>query len=122
MTDASRREITGSGTVRVTQQRYYVFARPDHNLYRPQDKVRVEFKASDANDQPVSADGIVKLLREYWWEIWIAPDGREVKGDELKRLQAQSKLWPPRPERPQLDRSDSETKPCHSRPVISTRK
>jgi len=100
VTDSSRREITGNGNVRVTQQRYYVFARPDHNLYRPQDKVRVEFKASDANDQPVSAEGIVKLLREYWWEIWIAPDGREVKGDELKKLQAEKKIWPPPPERP----------------------
>src|SRR5213592_4784614 len=66
VTDASRREITGNGTVRVTQQRYYVFARPDHNLYRPQDKARIEFNASDANDQPVSAEGIVKLTREYW--------------------------------------------------------
>jgi len=104
VTDSSRREITGSGTVRVTQQRYYVFARPDHNLHRPQDKVRVEFKASDANDQPVSAEGIVKLLREYWYEIWLAPDGREVKGDELKKLQAEKKIWPPAPER--LDQKD----------------
>ncbi len=100
VTDSSRREITGNGTVRVTQQRYYVFARPEHNLYRPQDKVRVEFKASDANDQPVVAEGIVKLMREYWYEIWIAPDGREVKGDELKKLQAQKKIWPPAPDRP----------------------
>ncbi|HEY6170086.1 MAG TPA: alpha-2-macroglobulin family protein, partial [Verrucomicrobiae bacterium] len=100
VTDSSRREITGSGTVRVTQQRYYVSARPDHNLYRPQDKVRAEYTAKDANDQPVSAEGIVKLLREYWWEIWIAPDGREVKGDELKKLQGGKKIWPPPPERP----------------------
>ncbi|MBI3878676.1 MAG: alpha-2-macroglobulin [Verrucomicrobia bacterium] len=100
VTDSSRREITGNGAVRVTQQRYYVFARPDHNLYRPQDKVRIEFTAKDANEQPVVAEGIVKLLREYWWEIWIAPDGREVKGDELKKLQAQQKIWPPAPERP----------------------
>jgi uncharacterized protein YfaS (alpha-2-macroglobulin family) len=100
VTDSSRREITGSGTVRVTQQRYYIHARAAHNLHRPQDKVTVDFTARDANSQPVAVEGIVKLTREYWWEIWIAPDGREVKGDELRKLQAQSKIWPPRPERP----------------------
>lgn len=100
VTDASRREITGSGTVRVTRQRYYVHARAAHNLHRPQDKVTVNFTAQDANSQPAVVEGIVKLTREYWWEIWIAPDGREVKGDELKRLQAQQKIWPPKPERP----------------------
>jgi uncharacterized protein YfaS (alpha-2-macroglobulin family) len=100
VTDSSRREITGSGTVRVTQQRYYVHARAAHNLHRPQDKVTVNFTAQDANSQPASVEGTVKLTREYWWEIWLTPDGREVKGDELKKLQAQSKLWPPRPERP----------------------
>src|SRR5207247_1922829 len=30
----------------------------------------------------------------------LAPDGREVKGDELKLLQAQTKIWPPAPARP----------------------
>jgi uncharacterized protein YfaS (alpha-2-macroglobulin family) len=98
--DSSRREITGNGSVRVTQQRYYVHARAAHNLHRPQDKVTVNFTAQDANNQPVSVEGTVKLTREYWWEIWLTPDGREVKGDELKKLQAQSKVWPPKPERP----------------------
>jgi len=89
VTDASRREITGHGTVRVTQQRYYVYATPAHNLYRPQDKVTVNFKALDANDQPVPTEGKVTVTRDYWYEIWLAPDGHEVKGDELKRLRGQ---------------------------------
>ena len=100
VTDASRREITGHGTVRVTQQRYYVYATPAHNLYRPQDKVTVNFKALDANDQPVPTDGKVTVTRDYWYEIWLAPDGHEVKGDELKRLEAKNKIWPPAPTRP----------------------
>ena len=86
VTDASRREIVGNGSVRVTRQRYYVYANADHNLYRPQDKVKVEFKALDANDQSVQTEGVVKVIRDYWWEIWIAPDGRQVKGGELKSL------------------------------------
>jgi len=100
VTDASRREITGSGNVRVTRQRYYVYPQAEHNLYRPQDKVRVDFKALDANEQPAQIEGKVTVTRDYWWEIWIKPDGTEVKGDELKALQAKTKIWPPIPERP----------------------
>jgi len=100
VTDASRREIVGNGNVRVTRQRYYVHANADHNLYRPQDKVGVEFKALDANDQPVVTEGTVKVTRDYWWEIWIAPDGKEVKGDELKSLREKTAIWPPTPTRP----------------------
>jgi len=100
VTDASRREITGSGNVRVTRQRYYVYPQAEHNLYSPQDKVRVDFKALDANEQPAQIEGKVTVTRDYWWEIWIKPDGTEVKGDELKALQAKTRIWPPPPERP----------------------
>ncbi len=100
VTDASRREITGSGSVRVTRQRYYVYPQAEHNLYRPQDKARVDFRAQDANEQPVVTEGTVKVTRDYWWEIWLKPDGTEVQGDELKALQAKHKIWPPPPERP----------------------
>jgi uncharacterized protein YfaS (alpha-2-macroglobulin family) len=100
VTDSSRREITGNGTVRVTQQHYYVYAEPAHCLYQPHDKVTVNFKALDANDHPVKTEGTVKVTRDYWYEIWLAPDGHEVKGDDLKALQAKSAIWPPAPERP----------------------
>ncbi len=93
VTDASRREITGTGDVRVTRQRYYVYPDAQHNLYRPQDKVTVDFKALDANEQPVETEGIVKVTRDYWYEVWLDPNGREVKGEELKRLQ--STVFPP---------------------------
>ncbi|MBI3948971.1 MAG: alpha-2-macroglobulin [Acidobacteria bacterium] len=97
VTDASRRQIIGSGTVRVTRQRYYAYLHPKHYLYRPQDKVTVDTKALDANKQPVQVEGRVKLTRDYWYEIWIDPSGKEVKGDELKRLQERSKIFPPLP-------------------------
>ena len=100
VTDSSRREITGNGTVRVTRQHYYVYAEPAHCLYQPQDKVTVNFKALDANDQPVKTEGTVKVTRDYWFEIWLAPDGHEVKGDELKKLRSAASTWPPPPARP----------------------
>lgn len=94
VTDASRREVVGADTVRVTRQRYYVYPRPAHNIYRPQDKVSVETKVMDANNQPVVADGRMKVTRDYWYEIWISPEGKEVKGEELRRLQERYKNDP----------------------------
>ena len=92
VTDSSRREITGSGTVRVTRQRYYVYPQAKHNLYRPNDKVAADIKALDANNQPVQAEGTIKVTRDFWYEIWTDANGREVKGEELKRLQNQARL------------------------------
>jgi len=95
--DDSRREITGSGTVRVTRQRYYVHAKPEHNLHKPGDKATVNFRAQDANEQPAQIEGIVKVTRERWEEIWVNPAGKEVKGPELKALQSDGK-FPPAPQ------------------------
>lgn len=93
--DASRREIVAADTVRVTRQRYYVYPRPQRNIYRPQDNVTVDIKAIDANEQPVQTEGTVKVTRDYWWEIWTDPSGREVQGEELRRLRAAA-VFPPR--------------------------
>ncbi len=90
VTDSSRREITATGNVRVTRQRYYVYPQAKHNIYRPQDKVTSEIKALDANNQPVQAEGTIKVTRDFWYEIWLDANGREVKGDELRRLQNQA--------------------------------
>ncbi len=93
--DSSRREIVSSDTVRVTRQRYYVYPRSEENLYRPKDKVTIDIKALDANEQPVQTEGTVKVTRDYWWEIWVDPRGREVKGEELRQLQQRSDIFPP---------------------------
>jgi uncharacterized protein YfaS (alpha-2-macroglobulin family) len=94
VTDSSRREILASDTVRVTRQRYYVYPRPQRNLYRPKDKVTVDIKAIDANEQPVTTEGTVKVTRDYWWEIWLDPSGREVKGEELRLLRQKREGFP----------------------------
>jgi hypothetical protein len=100
VTDASRREIVSSNTVRVTRQRYYVYPRPEHNLYRPQDKVSVDVKAIDANDQPVQAEGKIRVTRDDWFEVWQDPSGREVKGEELRGLRERGGVFPPTPAGP----------------------
>jgi uncharacterized protein YfaS (alpha-2-macroglobulin family)/tetratricopeptide (TPR) repeat protein len=98
VTDASRREITGAASVRVTRQRYYVHPHPRQNLYRPGDKVEIDFKAIDANDQPVSVEGTVTVTRERWVEIWIDPAGREVSGWNLRAARRQFRVFPPPPD------------------------
>ncbi len=103
VTDASRREIVSSNTVRVTRQRYYVYPRAEHNLYRPNDKVQINIKSLDANGQPVAVAGQIKVTRNYYYEIWLDPIGREVKGEELKRIradiQARGGVFPPAPDK-----------------------
>jgi uncharacterized protein YfaS (alpha-2-macroglobulin family)/tetratricopeptide (TPR) repeat protein len=97
--DSSRREIVAQDTVRVTHQRYYVYPRPAQNIYRPKDKVTVDIKAIDANEQPIQTEGRVKVTRDYWWEVWLDPRGREVQGEELKQLRQRSDVFPPAPPR-----------------------
>ncbi|HVP72310.1 MAG TPA: MG2 domain-containing protein [Phycisphaerales bacterium] len=96
VTDSSRREITGNASVRVTQHRYYVYARSEHNIRKPNDEARIEFQAIDANDQPWKTEGNVRVTRELWTEIWLDSSGREVTGGELQRLQ-QDPIFPPAP-------------------------
>ena len=62
---------------------------------RAKDKVTVDIKALDANDQPVTTDGTVRVTRDYWWEVWLDPTGREVKGQELRLLQVKRGPFPP---------------------------
>jgi alpha-2-macroglobulin len=96
VTDSSRREIISTDTVRVTRQRYYVYPRAQQNIYRPKDKVTIDIKALDANEQPVTTAGTVKVTRDYWWEVWLDPNGREVKGEELRLLRDRPAIFPPR--------------------------
>ncbi|MCI0416561.1 MG2 domain-containing protein [bacterium] len=97
VTDASRREITANEAVRVTRQRYYVYPRPDHYLYSPQDKVTFRIQTLDANSQLVPAKGSVKLTRDYWYEIWINPEGKEISGKELQEIRDKIGVFPPTP-------------------------
>jgi len=95
VTDSSRREIVSSDIVRVTRQRYYVYPHSEQNIYRPKDKVTVDVKAIDANEQPITTEGTVKVTRDYWWEVWVDPSGREIKGEELEALRRKSVTFPP---------------------------
>jgi alpha-2-macroglobulin len=61
--DASRREVRGEGTVRVTRQRYSVYLSPEHMVHRPGEQVSILISAIDANDKPLQVSGTVTVLR-----------------------------------------------------------
>ncbi len=98
ITDASRREVSGSGLVRVSRQAYEVRLEPEHALYHPQDTVAIRIEAKDANDQPVKASGKVTITRDVWEEAWRDPRGKEYRGDELRALRVRGRVFPPPPE------------------------
>ncbi len=87
--DASRREITGQGTVVVAEQGYRVDFEVAHTIHRPGTKVEVALRASDPNDNPVEDDGRVVVTRERWHEVWRDPLGRDVFGDALAKAQGE---------------------------------
>ena len=95
VTDSSRREVIGTDSIKVTKQSYYVYLKPDHNLFRPQDKVKVQVKTLDANNQAVKTEGTVQVTRDYWFEIWLDPKGKEVKGKALDKIRQEISIFPP---------------------------
>ncbi len=100
VTDASRREVVGTGVVRATRSLYDIRLSSKRRALQPGQKAEVSIIAKDANDQPQQVDGQVYLNRLVWEEVWIAPDERLVMGDELQRLRDRYEVFPPKPERP----------------------
>ena len=96
VTDASRREITGERTIRVTRAPYFAEIRPDHWIHRPGEKETLDFRTIDPNDEPVSASGTLQITREEWEEVWLDPTGKEVSGRQLEAVRARGTFPPPR--------------------------
>ncbi len=91
VTDSSRREVSGSGRVRVTRQGWFAYLEIGHNLYRPGSHATAQLHVFDANDRPLVVEGEAALLRRTWREVWLDPQGREVYGEALEQ---QRRLYP----------------------------
>jgi uncharacterized protein YfaS (alpha-2-macroglobulin family) len=63
VTDASRREIQGTGTAKLSRSPYFVDVRSDRFLYRPGERVTLRLRSEDANGRPMSPDVVVRLSR-----------------------------------------------------------
>ena len=68
VTDASRREITGNGQVKVAQQMYRLNVDPKKHVYRPRDNAEFNLVVEDVNGNPVDATGTAYLYKLRWRE------------------------------------------------------
>ena len=90
VTDSSRREIVGHGSVRVGSQRYFVHVTPENRLRCPGEKAELSLRALDANDQPLGVTGKVRVVRLVWSEGWTNPVSRRVqRGYQEKEISLQ---------------------------------
>ncbi len=86
--DASRREIVGQTDVKVTRQPYYVFLRPEQNLYQPGESAQIQVRTETADSLGLPVSGTLSLTRQQWTETWLGPNNRTIDGRELDRLVA----------------------------------
>ncbi|MFL5349190.1 MAG: MG2 domain-containing protein, partial [Hyalangium sp.] len=63
VTDSSRREVTGSGTVNVSSTPVFVDVRSNRYLYKPGEPIQLKLRAEDANGRAQSPAVEVRLLR-----------------------------------------------------------
>ena len=95
VTDSSRRQVVGSGNVRVTRQSFYAYLTPRHYLHRPQEAVVVDIKTLDANSEAYRAEGEITITRDRWTERWRSPKGEFFEGVNLRKLQRAPGAFPP---------------------------
>lgn len=91
--DASGREVAAERQFVVARQGYFADLDMSERVIQPGAEADVSIWTRDANETPVSTTGTIIIRREVWEEIWTAPDGRDVTGEELDRLRQQ--LFPP---------------------------
>ncbi len=93
ITDSSRREIIVKRSIKVTRQSYYVYLNLDHNIYKPNDEIKLNIKTLDANNRPVSSKGRIRITQERWHEVWTDHRGREISDAKLNEIKKKSDSW-----------------------------
>jgi uncharacterized protein YfaS (alpha-2-macroglobulin family) len=78
MTDLSRREVTGSHTIKVTKSSFYLTVNTEKYIYTPDEIVRFKIKAVDYEENPKSVLVFLKV-RKYLYD----KDGKSQKEDVL---------------------------------------
>lgn len=75
VTDASRRTISGSATVRVTRGEFFLTGQTDRYVYKPDEQVLLYVGAWKFEDDKGVATPFSVKLKRTWWE----PEGRESR-------------------------------------------
>ncbi len=76
VTDLSRREVSGSGSIKAALTQFKPYLEPERYLFLPGDPVRVELRTLDPNEQPVAATGLARIFRREW-----NPEKKSAKGE-----------------------------------------
>lgn len=63
VTDSSRREIQGNGSIKLSPQAFFVDLKTDHLIYRPGERVAVRLRSEDANGRPTDPEVVLRLMR-----------------------------------------------------------
>ncbi|MDF2441579.1 MAG: alpha-2-macroglobulin, partial [Abditibacteriota bacterium] len=91
VTDASRRTIEGSGSVKVANQQYFAYLDAKRGYYIAGDRVQIEVATRDANDKAVSVAGKMVIYK-------LLPGNKEERiFEEAVQTDAQGRLfwtWP----------------------------
>ncbi|MCE9582581.1 MAG: hypothetical protein K8T20_08820, partial [Planctomycetes bacterium] len=74
VTDASRRTVEGSGSVRVTRTQMFAALSSKHGYYTAGDHVEIEVNTQNANNQPLPSEGAMTVARVVW-DSTIQPNG-----------------------------------------------
>jgi uncharacterized protein YfaS (alpha-2-macroglobulin family) len=93
VTDASRREVTGIGSVLVQRQSYRVELDLEHTIVPPGGKAELSVLAQDSNGNAVSVAGQLFLYRGRWVEVWTGPDNKPIDSSVLRKAR-QSTAFP----------------------------
>lgn len=64
--DQSRRAIRATRDLKVTKNAYFAHLEAKQNLYRPGDKAQITIRTMTPNEEPVSVEGKVTVLRNWW--------------------------------------------------------
>ncbi len=63
VTDASRREVSGSGSIKTSSTPFFADLRADRYIYKPGEKIDVTLRAEDANGKAEDPELHVRLVR-----------------------------------------------------------
>ncbi|MDF1837779.1 MAG: alpha-2-macroglobulin family protein [Planctomycetota bacterium] len=90
VTDASRREVTGTGQVVVERQSYRVELDLEHTITTPGGQAELSVLAQDSNGHPVEVEGQMFLYRARWVEVWAGPDNAPIPHNVLRKARQAS--------------------------------
>jgi hypothetical protein len=84
--DASRRVISGEGSVKVTRQAFYAFLQSDCGYYRPGEEVVVHLRSLTPDNKPVRCEGILTISSV----IYGGQDNARIEEKEIERRKVQT--------------------------------